>query len=344
MARAFAIGVLSAVAALAAPPLTRIQDTLYKANGQRFEGVLQVDWKTFRAADGTEVLQNTLSVAISGGQLVVQLVPTTNAQKPVSYTVRYIADGRTQYMETWAVPPTTATLRVVDVRTYGPIAGPITTPPVAVEIQNVSGLRTELDLRPARGATWVSGRSAVIGATGAVEAAVGNPGDCVHVDGSSGPCGDGGLRFVDADTPEGTIDGVNTAFRLSAAPNPPASLNLYRNGVLQRSYTVAANRVTFAPGSAPMAGDSLTAWYRVDSGATVTVAYADLEVPSGAVNGVNRDFVLSGIPLPAASLRLYRNGLLQRTGVDYTLAVDRVTFLPVATPQAGDILQATFRK
>lgn len=85
-------------------------------------------------------------------------------------------------------------------------------------------------------------------------------------------------------------------------------------------------------------------WFRVDSGATQTIPYADLEVPTGAVNGVNRDFTLSEIPLPAASLRVYRNGLLQKAGTDSTVAVDRVTFLSVATPQIGDVLQATFRK
>ena len=114
--------------------------------------------------------------------------------------------------------------------------------------------------------------------------------------------------------------------------------------MLERGYTVSGSTVTFAPGSAPAGGDSLTAWYRVDSGATETIAYADLEVPTGVVNGVNREFTLSGIPLPAASLRVYRNGLLQKLGTDYTLAVDRITFLSVATPQVGDILQAAFRK
>jgi hypothetical protein len=30
--------------------------------------------------------------------------------------------------------------------------------------------------------------------------------------------------------------------------------------------------------------------------------------------------------------------------VDFTVAVDTITFLPVSTPRSGDILQATFRK
>ena len=344
MTRAIALGVFSAAAVLAAPPLTRIQDTLYKADGYRFEGVVQVNWKSFRAADGTEVPQNSVSVPIVGGHLALELIPTTNALRSAYYTVRYNADGRTQFTETWAVPQTSVTLRVNDVRIAGPTAGPITSEPVAVEIQNVSGLRTELELRPARGATWVSSRSAVIGSTGAIEAAVGDAADCMRVDGSAGPCGDGGLRFVDGETPQGTIDGVNTDFLLSAPPYPTGSLNLYRNGVLQRTFTISGASVTFAPGTAPAAGDSLTAWYRLAGGTDSTLKFADLETPKGVVNGINRDFTLSGIPLPAASLRVYRNGLLQKAGVDYTVAVDRITFFAVATPQPGDILQATFRK
>jgi hypothetical protein len=343
MARAVAL-CLWAAAAIAAPPLTRIQDTLYRADGSRFEGVLQVDWKSFRAADGSEVSQNSISVTVIAGQLSVDLIPTTNAVRPVSYTVRYNSAGRTQFTETWAVPPAVAVLRVNDVRVNGPAAGGITTQPITVEVQNVVGLRTELDLRPARGATWVAGRSAVIGSTGAIEAAVGNNGDCVHVDGSSGPCGDGGLRFVDAEIPLGTIDGVNTQFQLSAAPFPASSLNLYVNGVLQRNYTLTGSTVVLAPGSAPQSGDSLSAWYRIDSGTTPTIEYADLETPAGAINSVNREFMLSATPFPAASLRLYRNGVLQKAGLDYALSVNCITFYAVATPQTGDVLQATFRK
>lgn len=52
-------------------------------------------------------------------------------------------------------------------------------------IGDVSGLRTELDLRPARGPGWVTGRAVVINASGSLEAAVGAASDCVLVDGTS---------------------------------------------------------------------------------------------------------------------------------------------------------------
>jgi len=41
------------------------------------------------------------------------------------------------------------------------------------------------------------------------------------------------------------------------------------------------------------------------------------------VDGTNATFALSYAPTPSASLLLFRNGLLQKAGVDYTLAVRR---------------------
>jgi hypothetical protein len=141
------------------------------------------------------------------------------------------------------------------------------------------------------------------------------------------------------------VDGVNTFFQTSAPPNPPASLLLYRNGVLQRPGTefyLNGSTISFAPGSAPRQGDTLAAFYRTsaDSG----YVFADVETPAGTIDGTNAEFTLAGVPLPAASLMLFRNGLLQRTGVDYSISLNRITFLPTAIPQAGDLLQATYRK
>ena len=42
-----------------APPLTTIQDTLYKADGTPFEGVLTVNWKSFEGPDASNVPTNT---------------------------------------------------------------------------------------------------------------------------------------------------------------------------------------------------------------------------------------------------------------------------------------------
>lgn len=50
-------------------------------------------------------------------------------------------------------------------------------------------------------------------------------------------------------------------------------------------------------------------------------------------------FELSKLPI---SLKMYRNGILQRRGIDYTVSATTVTFLPASTPQKEDIVQAVY--
>jgi hypothetical protein len=115
--------------------------------------------------------------------------------------------------------------------------------------------------------------------------------------------------------------------------------------MLQRQgaeYTLSGQTITFPSGSAPLPGDILAAWYRTAQDSTY--GFADAETPAGVVNGSNAVFALSAVPTPALSLMLYRNGLLQKAGVDYNLSGNSVTFVPGAIPQAGDLLQASYRK
>jgi hypothetical protein len=347
LARALIIAFCAALLSVAAPPLTVVQDVLYKADGTRFDGVAQISWKSFLAADGSEVPQHTLNVRVANGSLRATLVPTTNALLPVTYTVKFNADGRTQFTEYWAVPPSSAPLRVKDVRVQAAAPGNIEDPTGTVTIGTITGLRTELDLRPAKGASYVASRAAVINSSGAIDAALGLPGDCLRVDGTTSPCGTGGLLFVDAETPAGTVNGINTAFMLSAAPVPVESLTLFRNGMLLRQgidYTMSGNSVVLAPGTAPAVGDRLQAWYRLAPTGTPVVDFADAEVPGGSVNGANAVFTLAGTPLPASSIRVFRNGLLQMEGVDFNLAVNTITFTSVSIPQTGDIVQVSYRR
>ena len=73
---------------------------------------------------------------------------------------------------------------------------------------------------------------------------------------------------MDGDSPAGVVDGSNTTFSLSAAPNPISSLALYRNGVMQKvgqDYSAAGNTVQFVAADAPQPGDTLLAYYRLGS-------------------------------------------------------------------------------
>lgn len=71
--------------------------------------------------------------------------------------------------------------------------------------------------------------------------------------------------------------------------------------------------------------------------------HVDEETPTGAVDGVNREFELSEAPFPVKSLMLHRNGLCLKRGLDYTLDGTIVTFAEAATPQTGDLLLAWYR-
>jgi len=334
----------------ATPPLTTISDTLFNADGTLFNGIAVISWPSFEASDTSNVAAQTLNVQINSGVLYVQLVPTTNANTAAIYTVQYSSLGVTQFSEAWAVPPSTFPLRVRDVRLApGAVSGSAPAVATIIGIADVTGLQDALNVRPTLGTTFGVSRSAIIDATGAIDAAAGNLSDCLHVDGTSGPCSTGGSAsapiFVDGEAPSGTMDGSNTGFSLSNVPNPASSVALFRNGLLQtqgRDYTLASNAITFQAGAVPQPSDVLSAYYRM-SGSIPGVGFVDQETPSGAINGVNTVFTLSQTPSPSSSVEVYRNGLRLTPGVDYTLSGSVVTFVTAFVPQTSDTLLCSYR-
>jgi len=72
-------------------------------------------------------------------------------------------------------------------------------------------------------------------------------------------------NFIDAETPSGTVDGTNSVFALAEAPDPPQSLEMTVNGVVQQpgvDFLLNGTGVTFQSGAVPQPGDVLLAWYR----------------------------------------------------------------------------------
>ena len=259
--------------ACAQPALTTIQDIVYRADGTRFTGTMFINWSSFMAGDTSNIGTAKLTVPIVNGVLNVKLVPTTTASAGAQYNVTYANAGINQFTEVWAVPPSGPKLRVRDVRlSSGTVIGPA--PATApIQIGDVTGLANALAVRPSAGAGFSIGRTAIINTSGQIDAAAGNLGDCIHVDGSSGPCvtgtggGSGGILplYADAETPGGTLNGINTTFTTLFAPSPANSLILFRNGLLQThgfDFSQSGNVVTFLAGSIPQAGDELTASYR----------------------------------------------------------------------------------
>ncbi len=253
----------------AQPALTTIQDILYLANGNRFNGTLTIAWNAFQAGDGSNVATSSMTVPIVNGVLNVQLVPTTTASAGAQYNVTFNSSGVNQFTEVWAVPPSTVPIQLSAVLvSQGTVVGPapVTT---AIQISDVEGLENELAIRPQEGISFQVGRAAIIDSSGMIDGAAGNLSDCVRVDGSSGPCGSGssGLlpSFSTGETPSGTINGTNATFSLANTPSPATSLQLYLNGLLMSQsvdYTISGNTISFLTASIPQTGDLLRAAYQ----------------------------------------------------------------------------------
>jgi hypothetical protein len=348
------LALCSCIMAVATPPLTTIQDVLYRADGTHFQGIATISWQSFEAVDSTNIPPQTITVKIVDGFMRVQLVPTTNAITPASYTVVYNSDGKAQFAENWIVPPSNVPLRVREVRVGGPgsvVGGGVGPSPqtAALQISDVLGLTAALNVRPTIGTGYTPSRAALINAAGSIDGAIGNLSDCLHIDGSAGPCGAASTNpsagFADGEIPSGTIDNSNMVFTLVSAPDPPSSLTLFRNGLLLQQgaeYSLSGATVTFASPRAPSIGDVMLASYRVTVDIS-GVAFVDAENPLGAVNGANTAFLLTKTPDPVSSLALYRNGLRLRMNLDYTVSGNSFSFLPGLAPQSGDILQCSYR-
>lgn len=265
-----------AVAAMAQaqPALTTIQDILYRADGTRFNGEIFISWNAFQAGDTSNIATAQVKLPIVNGVLNVQLVPTTTASAGANYQVTYNSQGQFQFSQVWAVPPSSAPLKVSAVLVSegtvvggGGGAGGITSSPI--QISDVVGLTNALAAATQKGAGFALGRAAVINSSGQIDGASGNLGDCVRVDGSSGPCGGGGGGIVpaysDAEVPSGIINGLNQVFTVANLPSPTSSVEVYHNGILMEQgldYTISGASITFSPASVPQVGDIVLVNYR----------------------------------------------------------------------------------
>jgi hypothetical protein len=327
LARKAAILFCAAFPLWAAPPLTTIRDSIYKADGTRFNGSAVISWMPFDADDNSKIGLQSLTVPIINGAIRVQLVPNTDSTPVNYYTVLYTSDGKQQFTEMWAVPPSTTPLHIKDVRvvtssasTTGSNGGGVVQPPSQNPIteSSVIGLLTDLSLRPIRAATYTTGTAAMVDDTGAIGSVQGNLSDCVRVDGSAGPCYDTNLApsFVDYETPAGAVDGSNAAFTLADTPNPAASLSLYRNGLVEQAgsdYNIQTDgSILFVPAAVPQVGDVLLASYRTgaSNASSPIVAPQSVQAPNvqilcsgpGAGTSGVKYVVLGGCTIPARTL------------------------------------------
>jgi hypothetical protein len=294
------------------PALTTIQDILYRADGTRFNGTMFIDYNSFEGGDTSSIATAHLTVPVVNGVLKVALVPTTTGSAGAQYNITYNSQGRNQYTESWAVPPSGIVMRVRDVRvSQGTVVGPpaVTTP---VQITDVTGLPNQLAIRPQEGVGFTPGRAAIVNTSGQIDGASGSLTDCVRVDGSSGPCGSGGggvlPAFADGEIPTGNVNGSNATFTLAYVPSPQGSLELYRNGLRMQAgtdYSLNSNAIVFVAAATPQVGDVLTANYRYanPSNPLGTLTAAQVICSSaGASTGSTTSTQLGGCTIPAGLL------------------------------------------
>jgi hypothetical protein len=120
LARIGAACALFSILAWGQPALTIISDIQFKADGNVFNGLVQITWLSFDSASGAGIAQQSTTARIIDGNLFVQLTPTSNATPMAQYLVLYESDGKIQIRDTWIVTPSTTPLRVRDGRTWQP--------------------------------------------------------------------------------------------------------------------------------------------------------------------------------------------------------------------------------
>jgi hypothetical protein len=81
-------------------------------------------------------------------------------------------------------------------------------------------------------------------------------------------------------------------------------------------------------------------WVQI-SGGGGTGTFADAEIPTGNIDGVNKTFNLGNSPTPSDSLELFLNGILQSPTQDYTLSGFVITMN--SAPTIGSFLIAWYR-
>lgn len=317
-----------AYCALSQNTLTQIRDIVDNADGSPFNGTVTITWNGFTAPNGNTIAPHSTSAQIYNGALSILLVPSTTASAGAYYVAAYNStDGLNTWTETWQVPPSTTPLTLSQVRQTSNSGGGTGT---GTGTGSTSTITLPLPI------SQVSGLSAALAS---INSSINTLSQTIQ----NLPATGASAAFVDAETPGRSIDGTNAAFTLAQTPLPATSLQLYLNGLEQTpgvDFTLSSKTITFTNGALPHAGDTMSAYYRV-AGTGPVAQFADGETPGGTINGTNLAFTLAAAPSPATSLRLYKNGMLQQQGSDYTVAGATVTFS--SAPQLGDAVTASYR-
>jgi hypothetical protein len=189
----------------AGAPVTTIAQTIVGPDGNPAAGQMLIRISTACRTQSAYVGRETIVVKFSAivNNFSVKLVPNdADGCRGTNYSVARLLTGGQQESATWVVPTTSAgtTVSVDSVETS--VSQPL--PSWVIQWQQLSQGGAQVGETPVyNGLSWLPGYPT-------------------------------GATFVDAETPGGTLDGVNATFTLAGTPNPPASLTLWRNGLTQK--------------------------------------------------------------------------------------------------------------
>lgn len=336
LAAIFICSTLATICALAQSSLTQIRDTITNSDGTPFNGMVVITWNGFSVPSGTPVSQLSASANIYNGALSILLVPTTTATAGTYYRVVYSSsDGTVTWTETWQVPPSTTALTISQVRqsttqgtgggtTTGVGSGQYATLPIS--ISQVTNLSADLSSINTALSTLNTQMAATASSTtvAALQSTVSNLSSNVS----------GVTSTVNGLT--STVNGLST----TVASNNASITSL--NGSLANVNTTVAGISTSLVNLTNTVNGLVSTVSKLSNVGTTT-NFVDAEVPAGTMDGTNTSFTLANTPAPVSSFVLYRNGLAQAPGVDYTLSGAAITFFAGSTPQSSDILQAFYR-
>ena len=343
LAAIFICSTLATICALAQSSLTQIRDTITNSDGTPFNGMVVITWNGFSVPSGTPVSQLSASASIYNGALSVLLVPTTTAAAGTYYEVVYSSsDGTVTWTETWQVPPSTTALTIAQVRqsttqggggttTGGGGTGQYATLPISIsEVTDLSASLSTINTA----LTTLTAEIASI-PTSSTLTTLQNTVAALQTTVTSLSSTVSGLTTTTNGLTT-TVNGLSTT--VASHTSSIATLNTNVGSItttvsgLSTSLTSLTNTV-----------NGLIATVNSLSASGSSENFADAQTPGGSQNGTNASFTLASTPSPATSLTVYRNGLEQTLGVDYTLSGAVVTFLSASIPLSTDILQVFYR-
>ncbi len=230
---------------------TRVRDTLFDAKGNRATGTCTIQWGPFVTMQGKAIAAGLKQYRVRNGVLDVELEATAGAAPSgTAYTVRCILAGSAPGpVERWTVPDSASAVNLAAVRVTQ-----VLPPPGAdlnISVGDVAGLDAVLADRPMKGPGWLAHRAVVVDVNGKLAAASGALNDCVKVDGSAGPCGDGGGGAGAPGTYAANVRPTRVTevvWTLPDTPSPASSVICTVNGLRHTygvDYTVSGKTITW---------------------------------------------------------------------------------------------------